>query len=111
MVRKIKRRGGMITAIGKPLGRAAFVLGESVGRDYLQKTSGKVAKGIYEDKTLATNPGFLMTGIKPLKSPKIQIYNKENTYDSENINPNINLNSGGRTKRKYKRRKTRKNRK
>jgi hypothetical protein len=120
MVKKrIKRHGGMIRAIGRPLGKATLALGESVGKDYLQNKSVKVAKGIYEDSSLASNPGFLMTGTKPMSAPNIKIYDKENINNNENVNPNIkiNVNSnlydnfGGRTKRKYKRRKTRKNRK
>jgi hypothetical protein len=122
MVRKnktMKRRGGMIRAFVKPLGKATLALGESVGKDYLQNKSAKVVQGIYNDKSLATNPGFIMTGQKPLSKPNIKIYDKENMYNSENIHPNINSNVnsnifdnfGGRTKRKYKRRKTRKNRK
>ena len=119
MIRKTKRKGGMIRAVAKPLGKATVALGESIGKDYLQNKSLKVAKGIYDDPSLATNSSFIMTGIKPMSKPKIQIYDKENIYDSENINPNINQymkpnlyeNFGGRTKRKYKRKKTRKNRK
>ena len=122
MVRKnktMKRRGGIIRAIGKPLGKATLALGESVGKDYLQNKSVKVVQGIYNDKSLATNPGFLMTGQKPLFKPNIKIHYKENMYNSENIHPNVNSNVNskkfnnfaGRTKRKYKRRKTRKNRK
>lgn len=113
MIRKTKRRGGVISAIRKPLGKAVFTLGESLGRDYLEKKSIKVVKGIYEDKSLATNPGFLLTGIKPQKDVKIQTYGKENIYDNANIKSNL----AGRTKRKYKRktrkykRKTRKNKK
>jgi hypothetical protein len=131
MVKKrTKRHGGMIRAFGRPLGKATLALGESVGKDYLQNKSAKISKGIYDDASLATNPGFLMTGIKPMSAPNIKIYDKEN-INSENSNPNIkiNVNSnlydnfGGRTKIKcktkrkckskikYKIRKTRKNRK
>jgi hypothetical protein len=104
MVRKTKRKGGMIRGFAKPLGKATFALGESVGKDYLQNKSFKVVKGIYEDPSLVTNPSFITTGIKPATKPKIQ-------YDIENMNPNLYDNFGGRTKRKYKRKKTRKNRK
>ena len=91
MVRKTKNRGGMIRAFGKPLGKATVALGEAVGKDFLQKKSGKVAQGIYEDTSMATNPGFLMTGIKPMSPPNIKIYDKENVNNSENINPNIKI--------------------
>lgn len=111
MVRKSKRRGGMMRAIGRPLGKATIALGESVGKDYLQNKSLKVAKGIYDDPMLAKNPGFLMTGLKrPESNPNIKIYNNENAYDNENINPNIKMNNnatlfdnfGGTTKRNHK---------
>lgn len=119
MTNKTKRRGGMIRAVARPLGKATIALGESVGKDYLQNKSLKVAKGIYDDPSLATNPAFIATGIKPITKPNIQIYDKENMYNDENVNPNIQIhnkanlyeNFGGRTKRKYKRKKTRKNRK
>jgi hypothetical protein len=118
MVRKTRRRGGMIRAIGKPLGKATLVLGESVGKDYLQNNSLKVVKGIYDDPSLATNPAFLATGKKPIPKAKIQIYNNENVYDSENVNPNIQKYTNSKTNlyenfggRKYKKRKTKKNKK
>jgi hypothetical protein len=101
MVRKTKRRGGMLKTVAQPLVRASFALGKSVGQDYIQKKSAKISKGIYEDNSLATNPGFLLTGIKPMPTPNIEI------YDKENANPNYK----GGTRKKYKRRKTRKNRK
>lgn len=66
---------------------------------------------MYDDSSLATNPGFLMTGIKPITPPTIQIYNKENVNPNIRINPNVYTHIGGRTKRKYKRRKSRKNKK
>jgi hypothetical protein len=124
MVRKTKkRRGGMIRAFGRPLGKASIALGESVGKDYLQKKSVKIANGVYDDSSLVTNPKFLMTGIKPLSNPNLKIYNKENVNDRENVNPNINVNGynkssqydyfGGRTNKRInsKKRKTRKNKK
>jgi hypothetical protein len=37
MVRRTKRRGGMLRSLGRPIGRAAITLGESFGKDYLQK--------------------------------------------------------------------------
>jgi hypothetical protein len=82
MVRKTKRRGGMIKAVARPLGKATIALGESVGKDYLQNKSLKVVKGIYDDPSLATNPAFMASGIKPISKTKIQIYDKENIYDS-----------------------------
>ncbi len=122
MVRKnktMKNRGGMIRAIGKPLGKATLALGESVGKDYLQNKSVKVVQGIYNDKSLATEPGFLMTGTKPMSKPNLKIFGNENVTNNTRINPSVKIdmnskvydNFGGRTKRKYKRRKTRKNRK
>ncbi len=130
MVRKTKR-GGMIRAVARPLGKATVALGESVGKDYLQNKSLKVAKGIYDDPSLATNPSFITTGIKPMTKPSIKIYNKENVYSNENANPNIQKytnpnmfeNFGGKSRRimyknnktskrqKTNKKKTRKNRK
>jgi hypothetical protein len=114
MVRKT-RTGGMIRAIGKPLGKATIALGESVGKDYLQNNSFKVVNGIYEEPSLATNPAFIATGKKPIPKTKIQIYNNRNVYDSENINPNIQkytrTNVGGKNIKKTRKNKTRKNKK
>ena len=56
---------------------------------------------------LSTNPGFLLTGIKPISNPNIQMP----IGDRENINPNINPNFGGRRTRRKKGRKSRKLRK
>lgn len=115
MVRKTKRKGGMMRAVARPLGKATVALGESVGKDYLQKKSLKVAQGIYEDPSLAKSPSFLLSGNKPILRPKMPVYDKKNIsenineYNKENINLNLNL--GGRSRRKYKKRKTRKNRK
>jgi hypothetical protein len=106
MVRNTKKRGGMLQAIGRPLGKAVVTLGEEIGKDYLRKKSRKVTEGIYDNPSLSKNPGFLLTGIKPISNPNIQI------SSNENINPN----SGGRTRRtrrtrRNKGRKSRKNRK
>jgi hypothetical protein len=103
MVRKTKRRGGMLRAIGRPLGKAAVTLGEEIGKDYLRKKSRKVGEGVYDNPSLSTNPGFLLTGIKPISNPNIQMP----IGDRENINPNF----GGRRTRRKKGRKSRKNRK
>lgn len=94
MVRKTKRNGGMIKNIMRPIGKATVTLGESIGKDYLQKKSIKVAQGIYDEPTLVKKPSFILTGNKPLTNPTFSF------YDKENINPNI----GGKStkhKRKY----------
>ncbi len=115
MVRKTKRKGGMIRTFARPVGKATMALGESVGKDYLQKKSIKVAQGIYEDSSLAKNPNFLLTGNKPVLQPKFSFYDKENVRQNVNVNinnkENANPNLGGRSRRKYKKRKHRKTRK
>jgi hypothetical protein len=120
MVRRTKRRGGMLRSLGRPVGRATVTLGESIGKDYLQKKSVKVAQGLYDDPSLASNPRFILTGNKQPIQPNIRINlnNKEN--NKENINTNIPMNwnktsenkyggrSRRRTRRRYKKIKTRK---
>jgi len=116
MVRRTKRRGGMMQVL-RPLGKATVILGKSIGKDYLQKKSGKVAQGIFDDPSRATDPGFILTGKKTVQAPNIKIHNNENVSNNVSTSKpptqteNMFDNLGGRTRRKYKKRKTRKNRK
>ena len=105
--KKAYKKGGIgiIRAIGRPVGKATLALGESIGKDYMQKKIVKVANGIYDDPSLAKNKGFLLTANKPLSSPNLSNSFNDSKYYSnnqENISPNI----GGKSK---KRRKSRRN--
>jgi len=106
MIWKTRRRGGM-RAVLKPLGQTAVTVGKEYGKDWIKTKSVKVAEGIYKDPNLINDPNFMLYGTKPLRKPKSDMYDGEN---SENINPN--LTRGGKTKkRNNKKRKTRRNRK
>ena len=134
------KKAGMVRTIAKPLGSATRSVAENYGKDYLQKKSVKVLEGIYNEPSLAKDPKFLITGQKDISSlPRENrfLIDKENipylankkTYPLANkpIYPlnkqhiqNYSLNYdeilGGRTKRKYRKRKksrkkSRKNRK
>jgi hypothetical protein len=115
MVRRTKRRGGMLRTLGRPIGTAAVTLGKSLGKDYLRKKSVKVAEGVYDDPSLASDPKFMLTGNKPFPQPNIPIQ----PDNRENINTNIPINwdqinenkYGGKSRRRYKKIKTRKNKK
>lgn len=114
MVRRTRRKGGMIKLVTKatqPIGRAAVTLGKEYSKDYMQKKLPEVTKGLYEEPSLAKNPAYIMTGTKPMPIPNFNI------YDSENVNPNImrggktkrnNVRNNRRNKRKVKTRKNRK---
>ena len=114
MVRRTRRRGGMMQAM-RPLGKATVSLGKSIGKDYLQNKSIKVAHGIYDDPSRATDPRFILTGKQKTPMPNIKIYNDENASNNiSNIqasfqNENTFDNLGGGSRRKYKKRKSRKN--
>jgi hypothetical protein len=118
MVRQTKRKGGMIGTLKKaaqPLGRATVILGKEYGKDWAQQKAPKVAKGIYNDPSLATDTSFILTGTKkfptptPRSIPQFDI-NDIDIDNSENINPNIM--KGGKTKRRRKlQKKTSRNRK
>lgn len=110
MVKRFTRKkGGMfklVTKVSQPIGRAAITLGKEYGKDYTQKKLPKITEGVYNDPSLAKNPGYIMTGTKTIPTPNFNI------YDSENVNPNIM--KGGKTKRnriKKRKVKTRRNRK
>ena len=115
MARKT-RRGGMLktaTSIAAPVGRAVLVFGKEYGKDYGQKKLPKVAKGIYNDPSLASDPKYVLTGRTDIPAPNIKISSPNlNVLNDENLNSNIM--TGGkskRNKRRKNRRKTRKNKK
>ena len=107
-----KRRGGMFGRVLKPV---AITVAKEYGKDYLKKTP-KIAEGIYNDPTLVNDPEFMIRGKKKIdnkyatnmsfpneninpnamiKAPS-EIYNDEN---SENYNPNILRQKGGKSKK------------
>lgn len=108
MVRKTRRKGGMFKLATKtlqPIGRAAVTLGKEYSKDYMQKKLPKVTEGLYNDPSLAKNPGYIITGNKPMSSPNFQKnYAEDNDKENnENVNPNIMR--GGNTKRNKRRNK------
>lgn len=106
-----KTKGGMMRTISKLLTTAGITLGKSIGKDYLQKKSMKVATGVYDDPSLATNPQFLLTAKKSVKKPTTNMYH--NIDDKENANQNLAGKSrkNKKSRKNIKRKKTRKNRK
>lgn len=64
----------MMRTVLQPVGRAALSVGKEVskevGKEWLQKKAVKVGLGANDDPTLARTPSFLLTGRKPLPTPR-----------------------------------------
>lgn len=117
MSRKTKKRGGMFRRALGPIAKATSTVGEAIGKDYLQKKSFNVSKGLYEEPSLIDRADFLLTGNKPIPKQKINLDTSFYKINDENQNPNVatNINLGGKTKKrkqnKNKKTKRNKNRK
>ena len=113
MVRKSKRRGGMFKTAARATGQVLGSIVKETATNYAKKLPN-IMTGLAQDPSNASDPRFVLTGKKTTARPNIKIYN------NENINPNIQNTSsqpnvtfkypvGGKTRRRYKKRKTRKN--